>query len=161
MKPAFTPAARPQPVSALLHVALPHHAALANPDQPMTADHASEVLTFAELAYLNLVQGSGSAESWSCIAMSANLAMILAEMDVGEDQLEALDTAIGAIFQAQARGERTGRWGFTGDAMKKVRHMLDVYAWQLKAATRAEVLHARDTMMKRLAKGHVYRLAAA
>lgn len=168
MKRAFNPVAHAfplidqlQPASAVLYLAGEFHDAKINPDLPMTKDDALEVKAYFELAYLNMQQGGGSGESWGMLCAGVNLALILAEKGIGHEHLEAIEVALDGIFEAKVRGDKTGRWGFSGRALRDVGNALDILAAQLEVASRREVFTARQQIQQRMDEGNVYRAVAA
>jgi len=157
----WMPDNRPRPASAVWDIAPMLYAARRIPDQPMTRGDALEVEAYSEFAYLNMVQGQGSDESWNMLAVAMNVAMVLAEMGLGEDHTEEIRTALDGLFAAKVRGERTGRWGFDGPAIVSVRRGLDVHIAQLEVATRREIDQARATVQQRVKEGLTYEVAPA
>lgn len=92
------------------------------------------------------------------VAYALNMATVLAEQGIGAEHEADLVRALDGTFRAKVRSEKTQNYRLDGEAMTDIKHALQVHDGQMEIATRAEILQARDTILKRLNEGNVYEL---
>jgi hypothetical protein len=108
------------------------------------------------VAFANLKQGHPTEEAWGHVCFSLNLALVLCELGFGSEWTDTVVAALDGIFKAKQRGDRTGRYGLDGDAIKAVTDALEVHDQQMEVATRAETAQAYAIVQQRIAAGNVY-----
>lgn len=150
MKQQWNPATRQRPTSAWADIYPAMWSAMANGRQPMTHEDYQTMTAYFRLAFLNIQQGSASEETWNCLALGANMALILAENGIGEEYIPKIQAAQGSLMRAKGRAATTGSLRLDGAGLAAMRELLDVYEGQLEIATRNEILAARDTVQERL-----------
>lgn len=162
MKTTFTsmalglaPMEPPRPMSCWADIKDALHAAQVRRNQPMTEDDFGNMAMYYRLAYENIMRGSASRESWGMLALASNLALKLGEMGYDEQHLDGIELAQEALLRAEVRGNRNDCFRLDGDGARQVAWMLDVFDGQLQAATRADIIFARDVVQQELVKQNV------
>jgi hypothetical protein len=149
--PGWTPWRRPQPASAYGDICMDLWASMRNKDMPMTRDDYLQMVSYHRLAFENTLRGSASEESWGCLALASNIALVLAELGYGEDYIAMIQQGQDALLRAKERGEKSASWRLDGMGAKTIGDMLDVLDAQLEIATRAEIMDARNIILQRMA----------
>lgn len=96
--------------------------------------------------------GRGTEETWSALACSMNIAIVMAEQGIGSEHLAPLVRALDGIKRAKERGRLTGRWALDGDAITAIENALAIHDAQLEAATTGEVRAALAEVERRIGK---------
>jgi hypothetical protein len=151
-KPHFVPRARPLPASAYADICLHLWAALANPNQPMTADDRASVLMYAFLAYENLARGDATHESWCCTALNMYMGKALALRGYGPEYVDLFDEALDGMMRMQDRGVRTGNWRLDGVTLRAVGEALPVHEAQLELVPRKLIMEVHAEVQDELAR---------
>lgn len=146
----WDPVTRPRPTSAFAEIYPAMWAAMANGQQPMTHDDFQSMTAYYRLAFLNMQLGSASEETWDCLALGANMALVLAEQGFGQEWVPRIQEAQDGLLRARSRGSKLGSLRLDGPGLAAMADTLDVLEEQLTIATRAEVLHARDIVLERI-----------
>jgi hypothetical protein len=152
---------RPKPVAqhgGLLAIAMCH--ARGENASTLKSDQVTDLGVAYWLSFENLRAGDANEESWSCVSCALNVALILAEKDIGAEYEADIVKALDGLFRAQVRSQRAGNWRLDGDALRDVERALQVHDQQMQIAKRWEVTEAMNTIYKRLAAGNVYKEAA-
>lgn len=129
--------------------------------QPVTADQARDLAIAYHGALQAIASGNGNAEDANALAVSANMTLMLVELGLGIDQLDAVREAQDAIVSMMARAQRVGRFGMTGAELKAVQHMLDLHDAQIAdpECTEAVMIAALEECTRRKAAGQVLRVS--
>lgn len=147
----WEPSNRPLPSSCWAEIKDALWAAQGRRNQPMTHDDYQSMTAYYRLAYENALRGSASEETWGCLALGSNMALILAEKGIGAEWIEKIQEGQEALMRANARGEQIGSWRMDGMGAKVLGEVLDILDGQLEVATRGEIIEARDIILKRMA----------
>jgi hypothetical protein len=89
-----------------------------------------------------MLRGDGTEQTWSTLACSLNIAMILCEHGVSANALQTIQLAQDALLGCKARSFRTSKWAFSGDEAHAVMRACTIHDEQLEFATRAQVVAA-------------------
>lgn len=128
--------------------------AIAN--SPINHDKQSEILILARLALLNLTNGSGSAESWACIACSLRIGIVLCETVFFGQHVDVYEKALEGAAKCDLRSQKTGVHRLDGDSIQAIKHALDVHEQVLKSCTQSEILAAMAIIQQRIQEGDTY-----
>jgi hypothetical protein len=128
---------------------------------PLREDQTTDLGVARWLAFENLRSGTASEESWECVALALNVAVVMAEMGIGAEHEEDIVLALNGIFRAKQRFDKGGSYRLDGDALRDVEHALLVHDSQMDLAKRGEVCDAMETIRKRVAEGKVYGTVSA
>lgn len=161
MKPQWNPGMRPAPVSTVYDVNLDIARIESDHSRKMTAHSSIELKMFNWKAFENMKMGHGSDNALELVVSALNIALALCEMGFGEEWIPTINLALSWAFRAKVRGDRTGKWGFDGPAIKAITDALEVHDLQMEHASKAELLAAIDIVRERVAEGNVYRAEPA
>lgn len=108
-------------------------------------------------------QGKAVETDFHTLAMASNLALILAELDVGSELLDDIRAGQDALMRMLARHEKHGRYLLDGQGLDAVRHLLDIFDAQLEDDRMTDKLikRAHLTCLERMAQGQVLEVATA
>lgn len=151
----------PKPVSqhgGLVAIAMCH--ARGENASTLKPDQVTDLGVAYWLAFENLRTGAADEESWSCLACSLNVGMVLTEKGIGAEYEPDLVRALDGLFRAQIRSKKSGNWRLDGEALRDIELALQIHDQQIAIAKRWEVTEAMQTIYKRLADGNVYKEAA-
>ena len=161
VKPKRNKTYRPKPVSlggGL--IAIDKHHQVEALQQPIPAEHATDLLIAYWLAFDQMLTGASSEETWCTVVCSLNVALILAERGTGTEYEPYIIRALEGAFRASVRARRTNTWRFDGEAITDIRQALEVHDEQVKAASKAQMRDALMEVHRRINKGNVYQVAA-
>ena len=85
-----------------------------------------------------------------------NIAMALAEADIGAEHEQAIVRALDAAFRVKVRSAKTGDFRLDGDAMRDIDTALTIHDGQMEVATQGETVAALQLVSRRIDEGHVY-----
>lgn len=121
---------------------------------PLAADQVTDLGAGYWLALTNLTTGSGSEESWCTLVCALNIGMVLCEQGIGHEHEADFVSALDGAFRAKQRNSGTFR--LDGEGLQAVRAALLLHDQQVSLATRREIVHAMQTVRKRIDAGNVY-----
>lgn len=93
---------------------------------PMEPEDAASASNEVRMAWLRITQGDGTRTDFDRLALSMDMAAILAE-PIGADALEAAERAQLALLAMKDRYRRLGRIGPDADALRELPVALDLY----------------------------------
>jgi hypothetical protein len=145
----------PRATSAIAEIVTAWDNAMNNARQPMTESDRLTMISYHHLALLNIREGSASEQSWSCLALASNLALVLAELGYGEDWIPMIQRGQAGLMRAKGRGDRSSSWRLDGAGMTSVGEMLDIFDAQLEIAPRMAIVRAREILLERMANNEI------
>lgn len=135
----------------ILGLVMPKNMRLA--DQPNSANVRIKI----QDSMTELVMGRGTEADANLLVWSACVAFALTKLREGLGRQFAADIRAGykAVRRLQMRGEKTGRFVFTGVEKNAVNYLLEIHDVQLQAATVEEIYTSIDyTSLKLCRAGH-------
>ena len=161
MKRARNKKYRPRPVAeAGGLVAIAKCVARGQDAAPLAIDQLSDLGRAYWLSLEQLRTGAATEEAWSCVVTALNIAMAMAETDIGAEHELTIVHALDGAFRAKTRSATSGNFRLDGDAMRDIEAALTIHDAQMEVATRAETMAALQLVRRRVDEGHVYRDAA-
>lgn len=127
---------------------------------PLAADQLADLGLAYWLSLEQLRTGDATEEAWSCVVAALNIAMALAETDIGAEHEQAIVRALDGAFRAKVRSAKTGNFRLDGDAMRDIEAALTIHDGQMELATQGETVAALQLVRRRIDEGNVYREAA-
>lgn len=127
---------------------------------PLAADQLADLGLAYWLSLEQLRAGDATEEAWSCVVAALNIAMALAEADIGAEHEQAIVRALDGAFRAKVRSAKTGNFRLDGDAMRDIEAALTIHDGQMELATQGETVAALQLVRRRIDEGHVYKDAA-
>lgn len=127
---------------------------------PLAGDQLSDLGLAYWLSLEQLRTGAATEEAWSCVVTALNIAMAMAEAEIGAEHEQAIIRALDGAFRAKVRSAKSRNFRLDGDAMRDIEAALEVHDAQMQVATRAETVAALQLVRQRVDEGHVYKDAA-
>lgn len=127
---------------------------------PLADDQLADLGLAYWLSLEQLRTGAATEEAWSCVVTALNVAMAMAEADIGAEHEQAIVHALDGAFRAKTRSAKTGNFRLDGDATRDIEAALTIHDAQMEVATRAETVAALQLVCRRVDEGHVYKNAA-
>lgn len=128
---------------------------LLNGLRPFSRLEIMNVQTSVRMALQSLRDGTGCEEDFHTVAAAVNIAMVQSEA-LDAECLQRCQTAQAALLRMLDRKVKTGRWGLDGPARDEIHLSLDLYEQMLELSTPAQMAKAMQTVMQRMAQGHVF-----
>lgn len=123
---------------------------------PVDDEHRTEAGLRYWLAFVQLKYGAATRPAWEVVCQALNIAMILAEDDIGAGYLGELIAAQEFAFVAYKRGERTGSYRLDGPGIQVVARALEIHDAQLAVALWGDITIAEKKMTDSIAEGNVF-----
>lgn len=129
--------------------------------KPLDDEQIADLSIAFRVAFDNMLNGRGDETDLSTCVCSLNIAVVLAEWGTGEEYIPAIVKALGGAFRAVTRAEKTGAFGFDGDAITDIKWAYEIHEAQLECSTREELARAVREVRRRRDGGNVYTREAA
>lgn len=120
---------------------------------PLADDQKRDLGIAYRMQLQAMLRGSGTEESWSTLACSLNIALILCEQGISANAIQTIQLAQDALLSCRARQFRVKKWAFNGDEAKIVMRACSIHDEQLEFATRAQVVAALKEVHHRIEIG--------
>lgn len=121
--------------------------------QPIPSTQRTDLDLTMLIPFDEMKAGRGTQDHWAMLASSANVAVMLAELGVLNQEMESFKAAQDALIETRDRGEKTGKWGLSGQAMTLVSAVLELHQEQYRVATRRQVERAIKIVHERVMSG--------
>lgn len=106
--------------------------------KPLTDDRQRDLGIAFRVAFDLMIHG-GDESAWHTLAQALNIALVMCENDFGKEYEPEIKLALEGLVRAKVRFDRTGRWGFDGDAIQVIRLGLELHEEQMRVADRADI----------------------
>jgi hypothetical protein len=128
--------------------------------QPMSDEQITDLSLAFRLAFSAMITGRADELQWATCVGSLNIALMLCEYGVGAEYVPQMNQALEGAFRARIRADRTGKFGFDGDAITAIETAYRIHEEQLKIATKSELREAVHESRWRVESGNVFECAA-
>lgn len=132
-----------------------HDAAWMTKRKPLANDQLRDLSLAYRLALQAMLRGSGTEETFSTLACSLNIAMVLCEQGVWASYLHGIQEAQDALLSSRDRAQKLNKWGFDGNEARLVMRALAIHDEQLAMATKSQIVSALAEVKNRLTEGEV------
>ena len=124
---------------------------------PLAVDKQRDLAIGYHSALEAIRTGKATEADAHTLAMASNVTLMLCELGLGGDQIEAVKQAQGYIVAMMDRGAETGRYAFSGPGLQAVRSLLELHDAQLESAdcTEGLMLAAIREIRRRMDAGAV------
>lgn len=123
---------------------------------PLANDQTRDLGLAYHMALQSLLSGHGTEQTWSTLACSLNIALVLAENGNGADCIETIKLSQGALLRSRERAQRTGKWGFDGEGIRIILAAINIHDEQIGNATRGQVITALEEVNRRVEQNEVF-----
>lgn len=129
---------------------------------PLDDDQVAKIGNSFSVSMQCMISGAGTEEHWCMCVSALNLAMMLAELKVGDNCIQEFQAAIDGAMRAGVRNKQTGKWAFDGDAIRDIQIAFTYHNQQLALATPNIIKAAIERLRKRYDErdGSIYQVAA-
>jgi hypothetical protein len=112
-------------------------------------------LRLAELSAIDaFAKGIATVHDWRAVSDLSNVAETMAEMGTGPEVLTVVREVEGALLDAHARHEQTGRIATTGPGLKAMRDLAEYHDLQRTSVDRSTYERAIQRTMNKIRSGH-------
>ncbi|CAN7610095.1 hypothetical protein LJR034_004673 [Caballeronia sp. LjRoot34] len=127
---------------------------------PMAVSQTLDLGIAYHVALDEMLHGRGTEEHWSTVVCALNIALVLAEMGFGVEQVQIMNSALDGAVRARDRARQVGTWAFDGDAVLAVRLAMETHDQQMEIVTKATILAAIAEVHRRIDTGNAFQEAA-
>lgn len=127
---------------------------------PMAVSQTLDLGIAYHVALDEMLHGRGTEEHWSTVVCALNIALVLAEMGFGTDQIAIMKAALDGAVRTRDRARRVGTWAFDGDGMSAIRLAMETHDQQMEIVTKATILAAIAEVHRRIDSGNAFQEAA-
>ena len=100
-----------------------------------------------------MLRGHGTEQTWSTLACTINLALMLAEQGIYPHTISTIKRAQEALIRSKSRAEKCGTWAFDGDGLRDILAVANSHDEQLELAKRSQVVQAIKEVHRRIEIG--------
>lgn len=103
----------------------------------------------------DVMKRGGSESAWNALAQTANIALVIAEMGIGSEYIDAIKRAQDALMRIDYRQKHSGSWAMDAEGMAALHHCLTIHDSQMEIAERGEIRKCIAEVNKRLTAGDI------
>lgn len=122
---------------------------------PLTQDQARDLGIAYRLSLETMMSGKGTEQTFSTLACSLNIALILCEQGVGEMFISTIKHAQNCLTDCRARALKHNTWSFTSSEARHVLRAFAIHDEQIAIATANEVIFALGEVHRRIENNEV------
>lgn len=128
-------------------------------DQPLPDDQRTTILLAARGSVAALVRGTATKDDWHTIVNALNTSQVLCE-SAGNRHigLAVIHAAQNAMIEVGERCKRTGKLGISGDGLRPLNDVIELYEQLLETVTKRQHAAAIHEADRRIRDGNVVRL---
>lgn len=120
---------------------------------PLADDQQRDLGIAYHISLQALLGGHGTEQSWSTLACTINIALILAENSINPGAIQTVKLAQEVLLRARERAGRTGKWAFDGDGIRVIFAAINLHDEQINRATRGQIVSAIEEVHRRVMSG--------
>ena len=123
---------------------------------PLADDQTRDLGLAYHLALQALLNGNGTEQTWSTLACSINIALLLSECGIEAAAIPTIKIAQEALLRVRDRAQRTGKWAFDGEGIRVILAAVNIHDEQVGIATRKQITDALHEVHRRIDIGEVF-----
>ncbi len=129
--------------------------------EPIQGEQANGLSLRNWASFEAIKSGHGNHNHANDIVNIANMADILAEAGLGIEYIGQIRGSGLCVVEMGKRYERTGKWGFSGPELVKVRELLEIHDMQLESPDCSEgfIMRCVEEVKARIARGQILEAA--
>jgi len=116
----------------------------------MHAEQTTTIQAKTASAVQAMVQGRGERVHFDLIVGAVNIANVMCEMGIGPEYREEILAAHNAMLEAGKRALKSGKFGFTGDELRRINEFTEIHDAQLRASRALDVNRAAMEVARRV-----------
>lgn len=120
---------------------------------PLADDQTRDIGIAYHISLQAMLQGHGTEQSWSTLACSLNIALLLSEYGIEAAALPTIKLAQEALLRVRERAGRSGKWAFDGEGIRIILAAVNIHDEQISRATRGQVVAALVEVNRRVTEG--------
>lgn len=122
---------------------------------PLASDQQRDIGIAYHASLQAILRGHGTEQTWSTLACSLNIALMLCEQGFSAGHMEDIRRAQTAMMSCRARAELHLKYGFTGDEARLVMFACTIHDEQLSRARKGQIAEAIRTVHRRIEEGEI------
>lgn len=123
-------------------------------------ENQTNTVTAYHVAIDAMTTGSANLTHFDTLVYAMNIAVILMEQGLGDEDIELIRAAQDGLARAKARYLDRGKLGLDGDALQALKAAAIVHEAHVAVATRGELEDAINEMHARVERGNIRQVAA-
>ena len=123
---------------------------------PLATDQTRDLGLAYHLALQALLNGNGTEQTWSTLACSINIALLLSEQGIEASAIQTIKLAQEALLRVRERATRTGKWAFDGDGIRVILAAVNIHDEQISRVTRKQITNALNEVRRRIDLDEVF-----
>lgn len=120
---------------------------------PLVDDQIRDLGIAYRISLQAMLNGRGTEQTWSTLACSLNIALLLCEYGIEAAALPTIKLAQDALLRVRERGQRTGKWAFDGEGIRIILAAVNIHDEQISRATRGQIIAALAEVRRRVEIG--------
>lgn len=120
----------------------------------------TSTVTAYHVAIDAMTNGSANLTHFDTLVYAMNIAVILMEQGLGDEDIELIRAAQDGLARAKQRYLTRGKLGLDGDALQALKAAAIVHEAQIAVATHGELVDAINEMHARVERGNIRQVAA-
>lgn len=120
---------------------------------PLADDQTRDIGLAYHISLQAMLSGSGTEQSWSTLACSLNIALLLSEYGIEASALPTIKLAQEALLRVRDRAKQHGKWAFDGEGIRIILAAVNIHDEQISRATRGQVTSALVEVNRRVTIG--------
>lgn len=114
------------------------------------AEHLQRTKLSIHVAMSNIVRGVGEPFDWDDVNGAISMALVMAEMGIGNEYQREFIVARDALIQCVIRYHKTGKFGFSGDELQAMNAAISSHEAQMTCVRGVDVDRAASEVNRRL-----------
>ena len=120
---------------------------------PLADDQTRDLGLAYHISLQAMLNGNGTEQTWSTLACSINIALLLAEYGIEASTIPVIKLAQEALLRVRERAQRTGKWAFDGDGIRIILTAVNIHDEQISVATRKQITDVLREVNRRIEIG--------
>lgn len=120
---------------------------------PLADDQTRDLGIAYHISLQAMLNGNGTEQTWSTLACSLNIALLLAEYGIEASAMPTIKLAQEALLRVRDRAKQHGKWAFDGEGIRIILAAVNIHDEQISLATRSQVTAALVEINRRVTVG--------
>ena len=120
---------------------------------PLADDQTRDLGIAYRISLQAMLNGHGTEQTWSTLACSINIALLLGEAGIEPSAIPVIKLAQEALLRARDRAKQHDKWAFDGEGIRIIMAAINLHEEQVRQATRSQIVAAMDEVKRRISIG--------